>query len=89
MFRTMNHTAAALAPPAMSGANVGPRVVMRCPSSPGRPMTPSQTTGLATKYRVATIAARYIAFGTFRNGFTVSPTWQAAASNAGAAKPMR
>ena len=30
-----------------------------------------------------------IARGTLRTGSIVSPTWQAAASNAGAAKPIR
>src|SRR3954452_628913 len=33
--------------------------------------------------------AAYIARGTLRTGSSVSPTWHAAASNAGAAKPMR
>src|SRR4051812_1132659 len=35
------------------------------------------------------LAAPYIARGTLRVGSFVSPTWQAAASNAGAAKPIR
>ena len=53
------------------------------------PRTPSQTTGSATKYSVAIAALAHIARGTFRSGSRVSPTWQAAASNAGAANPIR
>jgi len=41
------------------------------------------------KYSEAIAALMYIARGTFLLGSMVSPTWQAACSNAGAAKPMR
>jgi hypothetical protein len=89
MFATMNQIAAALAPPASSGAKVGPSVSIRSPPIPPEPMEPSHTRGKAMKKRPAMAPLAKIARGTLRAGFLVSPTWQAAASNAGAAKPTR
>ncbi len=49
MLRTMSQSAAAFAASPSSGAKVGPSVVIRSPSIPVGPMTPSHTTGTATK----------------------------------------
>ena len=46
-------------------------------------------TGRTRKYSVAMTPLANMARGTFLAGSFVSPTWQAAASNAGAAKPTR
>ena len=94
MLKTMNHTAAALATEPNSGAKVGPSTWARTDGSPlppivPAPSTPSHTTGSTRKYSVAIQALAYMARGTFLSGSTVSPTWQAAASKAGAAKPIR
>ena len=94
MLKTMNQMAAALAALPNSGANVGPSTWASTDASPlppivPAPSTPSHTTGSTRKYRVAIEALAYIARGTFFSGSTVSPTWQEAASKAGAAKPMR
>ena len=89
MLETMSHTAAALAAPARSGANVAPSDLARSPLSGPGPSTPSHTTGRTTKYRLAAPAETSMARGTLRSKRTVSPTWQVAASNAGAANPTR
>ena len=85
----MNQMAAALPKLPSSGAKVGPSTMAR--SSPERlgPRTPSHTTGRTMKYTPAMTAAANMARGTLRLGSIVSPTWQAAASKAGAAKPIR
>ena len=49
MLSTMNQIAAARAKPPNSGANVGPSVSISSRSIPPGPITPSQTTGSATK----------------------------------------
>src|SRR5205823_8755388 len=92
MLSTMNQRAAALAALPKTGANVGPRAWASTDDSPLMavgPSTPSHTTGSTRKYSVAIQALAYIARGTFLSGSIVSPTWQEAASKAGAAKPIR
>src|SRR5437762_5825825 len=94
MLKTMNQMAAAWAALPNSGATVGPSTSASTDASPlppivPAPSTPSHTTGSTRKYSVAIEALAYIARGTFFSGSTVSPTWQAAASKAGAAKPIR
>src|SRR5438270_237061 len=92
MLRTMNQIAAALAALPSTGANVGPSAWASTDDWPLMavgPSTPSQITGSTKKYRVAIQALAYMARGTFFSGSTVSPTWHAAASKAGAAKPIR
>ena len=51
--------------------------------------TPSQITGRTRKYTLAIAPLASMARGTFFSGSLVSPTWQVAASKAGAAKPIR
>jgi hypothetical protein len=89
MLSTMNQIAAAFAAPPRSGANVGPSVRISSPSIGFAPSAPSQITGSAMKYREAMPPEANIARGRLRTGSFISPTWQAAASNAGAAKPIR
>ena len=50
---------------------------------------PNQTIGSTPKNSPASAPLASIARGTLRCGSRVSPTWQAAASKAGAAKPIR
>ena len=89
MLNMMNQMAAALPKLPKSGAKVGPSTVARSRPSGSGPSTPSQTTGRTMKYTPAMAAAANMARGTLRFGSTVSPTWQAAASKAGAANPIR
>ena len=53
------------------------------------PTEPSHTRGSTTKNSPAIAPLAKMARGTLRAGSFVSPTWQVAASNAGAAKPTR
>src|SRR5262249_360715 len=71
------------------GAKVGPRTSARSLPSGSGPSAPSHTIGRMMKYTAAIRALASIARGTLRFGLIVSPTWQEAASKAGAAKPMR
>ncbi len=89
MLNIMNQMAADLPNPPTSGAKVGPRA--RARSSPRRlgPRVPSQTMGRTQKYIAAMAPLASIERGRFLAGSAVSPTWQAAASKAGAAKPIR
>src|SRR3954447_25510593 len=89
MLSIMNQIAAALAKLPNTGANVGPSTSIKSLPIGSGPSTPSQMTGSAMKYTDAIAPDAYIARGTLRVGSRVSPTWQAAASNAGAAKPIR
>jgi hypothetical protein len=89
MFAIRNQIAAALAAPASSGANVGPSVVISSPPIAPGPTEPSQTSGRTMKNSPAIAPLAKTARGTSRVGSLVSPTWQVAASNAGAAKPTR
>jgi hypothetical protein len=89
MLRTMNQIAAAFAEPPSSGAKVGPSARMSSPSMGWEPRAPSQMTGSTMKYSEAMAPEANIARGSERSGSFISPTWQAAASKAGAANPMR
>ncbi len=89
MLSTMNQIAAALAALPNSGANVGPSTRARSLPSGADPSVPSQMPGRIAKYSPASRPLASIARGTARVGLIVSPTWQAAASKAGAAKPIR
>jgi hypothetical protein len=74
MFAIRNQMAAALAPPASSGANVGPSVVINWPPIAAGPTEPSQTSGRTTKNRPAIAPLAKTARGTLRFGSLVSPT---------------
>jgi hypothetical protein len=89
MLLMRNQMAAALAPPASRGAKVGPRVRMSSPPMASGPTEPSHTRGRTTKNSPAIAPLAKTARGTLRAGSLVSPTWHAAASKAGAAKPTR
>jgi hypothetical protein len=90
MLATMNQTAADLAIPASSGAKVGPSVALSCSLPiPSRPIVPSQTSGRTMKNSPAIVPEANTERGRLRAGSRISPTWQVAASNAGAAKPTR
>ena len=89
IFSIMNQIAAALAALPKSGANVGPRVCARSPPRASEPSVPSQMTGRMPKNSVAMAPDANMARGIFLTGSIVSPTWQAAASKAGAANPTR
>lgn len=74
MLATMNQMAAALAPPASSGAYVGPIVLISCPPMPWEPIVPSHTSGRTMKNRPAIAPLAKIARGTLPAGSLVSPT---------------
>jgi hypothetical protein len=74
MFAIRNQIAAALAPPASSGAKVGPSVVISSPPMAAGPTEPSQINGRTTKNRPAIAPLAQTARGTLRVGFLVSPT---------------
>ena len=89
MLSTMNQMAADLAALPNSGAKVGPSTSARSWPSGAAPRRPSQTPGSSAKNSPASKPLASMARGTAWFGLMVSPTWQAAASKAGAAKPIK
>ena len=74
MLATMKPTAAALAPPASRGANVGPSVSVRSPPMPAEPIEPCHTSGSTMKNSPAKAPLANIARGMLRTGSFISPT---------------
>jgi hypothetical protein len=85
----MNQIAAAFAPPASSGANVGPegghQLALQRAGARGAEPDDGDRDEVQRRHAGGRVDGR----GTLRSGSIVSPTWQVAASKAGAAKPMR
>lgn len=88
MLSTMNMTAAALPALPNNGAKVGLRNKARSLPRGSDSRLPSQTMARTMKKTPASKPLANIVRGTTLAGATVSPTWQAAASKAGAANPM-